>query len=202
MSHPGKTVLCREYGPLIVEVGVWKRKVRKEFFAAAWSAGATRPGGIAVFGRATPKTINVDANCRRLTGPTTASRSRLQRPVRYGRTRSGLSYFVFGDSRRRSGSPLRGWGATGVGESFDESWNRPRLDVIGRRQGHGLRFRCGTAGKVVVHVRRLTDRRGRPVGSSLSVKSAAHPWLLAEARLTVRGRSWFRISRLCERDRF
>jgi hypothetical protein len=118
----------------------------------------------------------------------------LRRPIRYQRTRTGLSYFVLADGQRLAGIPLhqRGFNWWWLAEThYDQG-----LDVISRRLGHGLRFRCGNVGRVVVHVRRLADGRG----SYLSVRPQAQPWLLAEAHLAARGHSWLRVSSRCERD--
>jgi hypothetical protein len=200
-----KTAQCREYGPLHLEVGVWTRGGRREFFAAAWSPGATRKGGLAIFGRATPATTNVDANCRRRPGRVGSSPADLGAPIRMGRTNSGLSYFVFAGGGRRAGTPLhhRSVAWLGVPDRWSGGADRPGdlgLDVISRRRGHGLSFRCGGVGRVVVHVHRVVDQHGRPTGSYLSV-SAPTRRLLAEARLSTSGVSSFRVSRRCDRVR-
>jgi hypothetical protein len=200
-----ETAQCREYGSLHLEVGVWTRGGRREFFAAAWSPGARRKGGLAIFGRATPATTNVDANCRRLPGRVGSSPADLGARIRMGRTNSGLSHFVSAGGRRRAGTPLRqcctAWFA--VPDRWFGVADRPSnlgLDVISRRRGHGLRFRCGDVGRVVVHVHRVLDQLDRPTGSYLSV-SAPSRRLLAEARLSASGVSSFRVSRRCDRDR-
>jgi hypothetical protein len=193
------TVQCPEYRSLQLEVGVWTRAklLRREFFVAAWSRGASRAGGIIVFGWGTPATFSTDSQCNRLRRQGSTSSAKLRMPLVYRRARAGAGYFVDRNGRTQTGYPLHlrsfGW------YFADRTLHDTGLDLVSRRKGHGLRYDCGRTGRVVIHVHRVKDRSGRETGSYFSVRPQNSRRLVATALLNADGDSWFRISRRCVR---
>ncbi len=178
-TQAGKTVVCREYGPLQIEVGVWTRKGRKEYFAAAWSPGASRTGGLAVFGRATPATINTDANCRRLQANAAGSPATLDQPIRYRRTE--LRHVLL---RVRRWAPPGGESAASArsrmvrrGRAAQRPRRRRHRTAAGPRPPVPLR--AGGQGRRPRSPARRRERSRRPAATSASARRrtrGSSPW--------------------------